>query len=464
MAKLPLRWCLPMPGPVEIVKQQNGRFKFDGFIAPPIEDLHTFFYRRFNLTEITKSLDNYGCQEKIQKNLTDFAGDFSIVGTETDHSTVPAPIMSRKLVLASGYNYTDYQRSLQQRVVGTALENFGSFSFYIYLAFAMVIVSIFGVVFAEKLLKIKRRRKRIRYIRVLRTLGIALKQFTSDNLIKWTQFCVIMTLFVFTLLFSFAFQSQQLIFDPPKVIKSFDEMISRPNCTPIFFNSLNRDSDLFKYAQTDSMREKVWQKGISLGPEKSFVFEGMDDLSKATSLIKNFTAKVFRQEAIFISTQYTMRWFADFSCSFSEEYEIFAPMVQEEETEGTEELIGYTLRSDYNPIKQLVLFERILLENGLIKHWWDSVQVDFGYEWHDISKSHKQKQKLLCSLNSILQDANDEIIYPNLAFLKSFIYLMFVIFTISTYMLLGEIIYDKVQSKKKSRINYIVTRNRLNLY
>lgn len=375
MPKFPLRWCVPTLIKLGIEKEEHGDFKFDGIGSSLIEDRHSIFRRRFNLTEITTNSNKVGCLIYVKNNISDYSDGFTSIEYEDSDVIVPVPVLTRKIGIAGGYNYTNYQEHVKHRIVGTTLENFSSFSIGIYLAFFLIITSILAVIFAEKMLKLYRRRRQMRWQIILRTIGRSIKQITSEKLNKWTQFSLFMTIFSFTCLFSFAFQIQQVISDPPKIIRSYEELIREPNCTALFFESRFEESILFKNATPGSMRAKVWQKSTSVRDEKSIVFSQFNNPMKLLPVVKSMINFVFNYNVVIIGTQFALELLIKLGCSLSEENEFFVPTLAIDATEQGEELMGHLLRRDFHPIDKLISFERIMLENGLMSHWSQSVDA-----------------------------------------------------------------------------------------
>lgn len=445
MTKLNIRWSAYVPTDVDAVQKPSGDWEFPGMMGNSVDDIYSFFHRYFNVTSIYLSLNNEECLKKVKNNLSDLVTIYLPVSDDADEYVVPSPVMSRRIVIGSGYNYTKYRENLKHRIVGTALENFASFSLYIYLAFSFIIASIIATIFAERILKQRcRRRRRTRWQIIFKTICKSLDQ-SRQRLNKWIQLSVLMTIFIFTSFFSFAFQSQQLISDPPKIIRSLEEMVKRPNCTPIFFNMLFDDSDLFKNSPPGSMRQKVWQKGLSLGNESKFVKSTIDDFSSGMNLLMDISVSISKLNMLLITTDFTSTWLSKVVCSFSKGDEYFVALIQNEQTEQNEELMGFALRRDYERLSALIAFERILVEYGLLTHWRDSLYVEYGHEINNPSKQHIAKQFIICSINSISQDANNKIIYPNLRFIQSFLLLMFSLYVISGCVLLGEITYKRLK-------------------
>lgn len=444
MPKYELRWTGSAPIDVGIIRKSSGKYAFTGTLAESVYDVYTLYDRYFNLTSIHLHLNTSLAFDDLKNNISDYISDNTPIGDYSDF-IVPTPVMSSKIVFLTGYNYTRYQEKVKHRLVGSALANFGSFSIFIYLAFSFVIASIIGVIFAQKMTRRSLRRRKKSKNSLLKLFLQSIEQFGSNNHNRWIQFSSLMTIFTFSLLFSFAFQSQQLISDPPKIIRSFDEMVNKPNCTPLFFNSLFDDSSLFKNAPNGSMRSKVWQKGLSL--KSQFVWEGITDMISALHFVRAKEYKIFNAEALLISNDFTARWATKLGCSMSAENEYFVPIIKTDETEKNEQLLGYPFRHDYKPQRAIINFQRILLEYGLIAHWRDLQYFSYGYMLLSVSKEHIQKQTVLCSINSILQDTNNDIIYPNWTFIKSFLLLMIGLYTVAGYILLGERIYYSFKHK-----------------
>lgn len=447
--KMPARICLVSPAPITVLKRRDGTFKFLGLLGEAIQSGTDLFNQTFNVTQMKVTSNIIECYEHIKNNLSDFSPTFISYKLAIFGVDVPTPMLPQKIVISSGYNYTNYSLHASSRLVGSALSNFSYMDISCYTTLLLINIFLLALVLIET--SIKYRAGRIKHVSMKRIILLAIKHTRNKKFNKFIQLSSVTMMFFFTCFFSVGYQSQQLQVDEPTYYKSYDDIINTPNCTPIFMNSVFASSIHFEFALEGSKRKKIWQKGLSLGPKESFSITHLDT-SSSHRIFEMFKNIMFHNNAALVGSEYTAAMMKKFSCSLSDENELFKLTVSQDESETEEEFLGYVVRRYAHLYDKVNDMQRRFFESDIARRFWYTIKVDQASELIGTSKEHRYQQMALCNMDSskLKNTQNMKVFAPNDQFFSSFFILFFSLFAFAFYALLLEIFVKQTLKRYKS--------------